>query len=231
MRRPSCSTSLAPMCWVMPPRSPAATVRRADRVEQARLAVVDVAHDGHDRRAARRAGRVVVLLEEDVLGGLAAWRLAVGLDGRSAGRASATSKPSSLGHEAGRVAVDELVDAREDAALDELADDVRGVDAEELGELLDGDRVRESRPRRASPDRRSGRPFWVAIRPRRGGLRGPRVLRVPLRLRAMGDLRGAPRGRRAASRSRSSGGSGMRERALERRAPDGQRPAGASAHR
>ena len=39
-----------------------------------------------------------------------------------------------------RVAVDELVDAREDAALDQLADHVRGVDRELGRKLLDGDR-------------------------------------------------------------------------------------------
>src|SRR4029077_10239533 len=41
------------------------------------------------------------------------------------------------------VAVDELVDGREDAALDELADDVCGADGQELGELLDRDRARQ----------------------------------------------------------------------------------------
>ena len=39
---------------------------RPDRVEQARLAVVDVAHDGHDRGARHEIG-LVVLLEEDLL--------------------------------------------------------------------------------------------------------------------------------------------------------------------
>ena len=43
-------TWYAPMCWVMPPASPAATLRLADGVQQGRLAVVDVAHDGDDRR-------------------------------------------------------------------------------------------------------------------------------------------------------------------------------------
>ena len=42
---------------------------RPDRVEQARLAVVDVAHDGHDR-GARLEERRIVLLEEDFLGRL-----------------------------------------------------------------------------------------------------------------------------------------------------------------
>ena len=39
------------MCWVMPPASPAGDVGVADGVEQRGLAVVDVAHDGDDRRA------------------------------------------------------------------------------------------------------------------------------------------------------------------------------------
>ena len=113
---------------------------RPDRVEQARLAVVDVAHDGHDRGARLRARRVV-LLEEDFLG-----RLGAGAS-PSASPAPAVDAADGLGDlvaELARdqrrgVAVDELVDGREDAALDELADDVRGVDGEQLGELLDGD--------------------------------------------------------------------------------------------
>jgi len=43
-------------------------------------------------------------------------------------------------HERRGIPVDELVDRREDPALDELADDVRGVHAEQVGEILDGDR-------------------------------------------------------------------------------------------
>ncbi len=38
------------MCWVIPPASPAATSRLANGVEQAGLAVIDVAHHRHDRR-------------------------------------------------------------------------------------------------------------------------------------------------------------------------------------
>ncbi len=48
--RPSTSTWYAPMCCVMPPASVATTRASADRVEQRRLAVVDVAHDRDDRR-------------------------------------------------------------------------------------------------------------------------------------------------------------------------------------
>ena len=48
------------MCWVIPPASPAATSVVADRVEQRGLAVVDVAHDGDDRRADDEVGLVVL---------------------------------------------------------------------------------------------------------------------------------------------------------------------------
>ena len=60
---PSCSvqTWYAPMCCVMPPASPATTLRLADGVEQSRLTVVDVAHDGHDRRTDLEVFLVLVL--------------------------------------------------------------------------------------------------------------------------------------------------------------------------
>ena len=66
---------------------------RPDGVEQARLAVVDVTHDGHDR-GTRLEERRIVLLEQDLLGRLG--DLAVGLafgPGRAGclGVASATS--------------------------------------------------------------------------------------------------------------------------------------------
>ena len=49
---------------------------RPDGVEQARLAVVDVTHDGHDR-GARLEQRRIVLLEEDLLGRLGDLAVAV----------------------------------------------------------------------------------------------------------------------------------------------------------
>ena len=45
------------MCCVMPPASRSATRVVADRIEQRRLAVVDVAHDRDDRRARDRVFR------------------------------------------------------------------------------------------------------------------------------------------------------------------------------
>ena len=58
--RPSTSVWYAPMCCVMPPGLGLDHRGRADRVEQRRLAVVDVAHDRHDRRP-RREVRLGVL--------------------------------------------------------------------------------------------------------------------------------------------------------------------------
>src|SRR5439155_16706635 len=46
-------------------------------------------------------------------------------------------------HQRRRVAVDQLVDRREDAALDQLANDIRRVDRQQLRQLLDRDRPRQ----------------------------------------------------------------------------------------
>ena len=118
---------------------------RADGVEEARLAMVHVAHDGDDG-CPRLEERRIVFLEEhllrrriDRLVALGIGSRARGGDGRGLGDLVAE-----LARDEGRgVAVDQLVDGREDAALDELADDVGGVDRQELGQLLDGDRRRQ----------------------------------------------------------------------------------------
>ena len=70
--------------------------RRPERVEQARLAVVDVAHDGHDRGPGLEQGGVV-LLEQDLLGPASATGSspAAARAGLFAATTSATSKPSS----------------------------------------------------------------------------------------------------------------------------------------
>ena len=112
----------------------------ADAVEQARLAVVDVAHDGHDRRPLDELAGVV-LLEEGHLRGGCGHGLALDLAARLGRPGLGHLVAQLLGDERCRVTVDGLVDGGEDAAADELADDVRGVDADELGQLLDGDRV------------------------------------------------------------------------------------------
>ena len=55
------------MCCVMPPASPAATLDLANHVEQRRFAVVNVAHDGDDRRARFELFRLVLDVEFDFL--------------------------------------------------------------------------------------------------------------------------------------------------------------------
>ena len=52
----------APMCCVMPAELPGDDVGLADRVQQLGLAVVDVAHDRHDRRPRHERGLVDLLL-------------------------------------------------------------------------------------------------------------------------------------------------------------------------
>ena len=52
------------MCCVMPPASPATTFGLTDGVEQRRLAVVDVAHDGDDGRARVQALLRIAIADE-----------------------------------------------------------------------------------------------------------------------------------------------------------------------
>ena len=113
------------MCWVMPPASLGDDRRLADRVEQRRLAVVDVAHDRDDGRAGDEVGRVV--LEDDLL--LAPRRRVLDDD---------------LALELGADQLDGLVGQRlrERHHLAEAhhhLDDLGGRDAERLGQVLDRD--------------------------------------------------------------------------------------------
>ncbi len=141
---PSCSTSDAPMCWVMPPRSPAAT--SVERSASSRLVLPWSTWPITVTIGARGCRRRGVVVEEHLLG-----RLGGGAFGLAVGTGAVGRRGDRLGHlvaelgcdERRGVAVDELVDGREDAALDQLADDVRDVDREEVGELLDGDGGRQ----------------------------------------------------------------------------------------
>ena len=193
----------------------AGDVGRADGVEKARLAVVDVAHDGHDRGARHELGRVGVL-EEDLLGGLGDGRLAVGL-GRLRGGRLGDLVAEFAGHQAGRVAVDQLVDRGEDAALDQLADDVRDVHAEQLGELLDrqrrGDLDRATLGRVDDLDDRR-----AALERRAGGLAGTAPVARPAAATRHGGLLGHASGVRPATGRAGRRGGRCRGRAGSRRA-------------
>ena len=137
-------TSDAPMCWVMPPRSPAATV--VERMASSRLVLpwstwpITVTIGA---RATRSPSSSASSSQSCSLAASAGApsppRPRRSLGGHGLGDLVAEL----LGDERRGVAVDQLVDGREDAALDELADDVRRAGAEQLGELLDGDRPRQ----------------------------------------------------------------------------------------
>ena len=113
------------MCWVMPPASVVDDRRLADRVEERRLAVVDVAHDRDDRRPGDEV--VGVVLEDDLL-----LFLVVGVLDRD------------LALELVRDQLDGLVGQRHGqrhhlAQAHHQRDDLRRRDAELLGQVLDGD--------------------------------------------------------------------------------------------
>ena len=150
------------MCCVMPPASPADHVRVADRVEQRGLAVVDVTHHGHDRRARRErlGGRLARLREELLL--LEAGVLHV---------------EAELGrHLRGGGHVDRGVDRDHRAERHQLALDVGRLRSELARELADRDRALDAqhaallgrRPRRGGAVQRV-----APLAPRRG--RGARI--------------------------------------------------------
>ena len=96
-----------------------------DGVEERRLAVVDVAHDGDDRGAGHEHALVVLLADEP------------GLDvgfGDALGR-----MPELLNDELRRIGVDHIVDLVHLAFFHQVLDDVDGALGHAVGELLDGD--------------------------------------------------------------------------------------------
>ncbi len=112
------------MCCVMPPASVVGDIGLADRIQQRRLAVIDVAHDGDDRRAREVVLRPVghfllgfgLLLETDDFGA-----------------------ETELGaHFLGDVEVQRLVDGGQDPLGDELLDDVLRLDLHLFRELFQG---------------------------------------------------------------------------------------------
>ena len=162
---------------------------RPDGVEQAGLAVVDVAHDGHDRGARLRVSAGSSSSKRTSLVASAGLALALGVGAVGAGAAIGLGDlvAELAGDERRGVAVDQLVDGREDAALDQLADDVGRVDGEQLGELLDGDRAGQLDRAALARVERPGPGDALNAPSRRGGLRGPRRPRVPLLLLATGS--------------------------------------------
>ena len=100
-------------------------VGRADGVEQRGLAVVDMAHDRHDRRARLQILGVVVGADETFLD--------IGL------RDAPRRMPELLGDELGRVGIDHIGDLMHLAVLHQIFDDVDAALGHAVGEFLDGD--------------------------------------------------------------------------------------------
>src|ERR1039457_3708706 len=118
----------------------------ADRIEERRLAVVDVTHDGHDRRArhALADGGHLGRLGPRQLGcslvvrGLLAREIELFLE-RQDRRLDAELAGDLHGH----LRVERLVERREHAARQERLHEVLRQNPELLGKLLDGDALRE----------------------------------------------------------------------------------------
>ena len=102
---------------------------RADGVEQRRLAVIDVAHDGDDRRARLQVRRIVGRIEHAFFD--------VGFGDAAHGVAEL------LGDELGGIGVDRIGDLRHVTLLHQDADHVDGALGHAVGQFLDGDRFRE----------------------------------------------------------------------------------------
>src|SRR5690606_23030763 len=108
-------------------------VRLAERVEQARLAVIDVTHDGHDRRARLRG----------LFGTRGLLEALRGLDLRLFAHRDVLDVPAELaGDDLGGVRVERAVDVDAGhAELQQLAQHVRGLHAHAAGEALEQHRL------------------------------------------------------------------------------------------
>src|SRR5206468_12135861 len=121
--------------------------RAADGVQEARLAMVDVAHDRHDRGTGDEVASIF-LGEEDPLATplpLGAWSDDLLLRGRLGGCALGDAALHRLeaelaGHQRGGVEVDRLVDGGEDPVADQLLDDVRMAHPQCVGQAGDAHR-------------------------------------------------------------------------------------------
>ena len=102
--------------------------RAADRVEQRRLAVVDVTHDGDDRRTRQRIGRVRLLgVDEHRVGIVELGRLGL--------------VAHFLDDDHRRFLVEHLVDRHHRAELHQRLDHFGGLDRHPVREVGDGDRL------------------------------------------------------------------------------------------
>ena len=93
-----------------------------DAVEQAGLAMIDVTHHGHDRGSLDELVGIILFVQLHLCGrGRGSFGFCLGFRGR---RALGHLEPQLLGDQTGGVAIDGLIDGGEDAAPDELTDDI-----------------------------------------------------------------------------------------------------------
>ena len=183
MRRPSCSISLAPMCWVMPPRSPAAT--SVVRMASSRLVLpwstwpITVTIGARGWRARRRPPRRGPPWWPRRGGPSASPRSGAV---RRRGAARRPRSPSSL---VTRVAVSRSISWLMLAKMPLLISS-RMMSAA-LTPSSSASSLTVIGAGISTAPRSVGSIVWTCdaslARSRRGGLRGPRMLRVPLRLR------------------------------------------------
>src|ERR1051326_7455913 len=107
-------------------------VAAPDVIEQRRLAVVDVAHDGDDGGPGLELGFFVGGFGDDIFGDL---------------REEPHLVPELVGHERDRILVQALVDGDHEAECDALFDDVGRVHPHQVRELIDGDELRDPEDR------------------------------------------------------------------------------------
>ena len=103
--------------------------RRADRVEQRRFAVIDMAHDGDNGRARFDLRRIVRYIEKTLFH--------VGF------RHPTHAVAHFLGNQLRGIGIDHIVDGCHLALLHEQADDVDRALGHAVGEILNGDRFWE----------------------------------------------------------------------------------------
>ena len=104
-------------------------IGRPQRVQQRRLAVVDMAHDGHHGGAGHQIGVLVDLALDTLLD------IALGY--------AAHAVAELLHHQLGRVGIQHLRDRRHHAEPHQRLDHIDGARRHAVGQLLHGDRIRQ----------------------------------------------------------------------------------------
>lgn len=103
----------------------------ADIIEQAGLAMIDMAHDHHDRRTRLELGGILshrVVGKQALFNGHLDFALDLGAQ--------------LIGHQRGRIEIDKLADRGHDTVAHQLLDDDIGVELEPVRQLTDRDLVR-----------------------------------------------------------------------------------------